>query len=102
MAEITLDASTKAPASVPPAPQPATEVNVRLWQIRFTLAELVYALAWSTLAIGLERSAGQGAEIFVLFILLIGIAVPTMLGSSLPPAVRAGTLPVALMVVGLY
>ncbi|MPZ54941.1 MAG: sensor histidine kinase [Rhizobiales bacterium] len=71
---------------------PAT-ANLRAWRTRFIILDLFYGLGWMfNLAhpIGIDDGSGT----FMLFVMLIVVAVSSMLASSLPTAVFAATLPV--------
>lgn len=72
---------------------PATEVSYRTWRMRFILLDLFYGLAWMFILIhpiGFDESSNT----FMLFVMLLVVAVSSMLASSLPIAVFAATFPV--------
>jgi two-component system cell cycle sensor histidine kinase PleC len=81
---------------------PDAELHIRRWRRRLTIAEFTYAAAFATIITHLEPSSTQSGELFAIFVFLIAVAIPTVLSSSLPPVVWAGTLPVVLVVVALY
>src|SRR6185312_9063438 len=54
------------------------DVSTRAWRVRFIMLDLFYGVAW----------------MFILFVMLLVVAVSSMLASSLPMAVFAATFPV--------
>ncbi len=72
---------------------PMAEVRARTWRLRFIILDLFYGLAWMFILInpiGVDASAGT----FMLFVMLLVVAVSSMLASSLPIAAFAATFPV--------
>ena len=72
---------------------PITEISARNWRLRFILLDLFYGLAWMFILIhpvGADESSGT----FMLFVMLLVVAVSSMLASSLPMAAFAATFPV--------
>ncbi|HVZ54062.1 MAG TPA: ATP-binding protein [Pseudolabrys sp.] len=72
---------------------PMSEVSARAWRQRFILLDLFYGLAWMFILI---RPVGtdENASTFMLFVMLLVVAIFSMLASSLPMAAFAATLPV--------
>ena len=69
------------------------EIAVRSWRLRFITLDLFYGLGWMFVVIhpiGVDESAST----FMLFVMLLVVAVSSMLASSLPTAVFAATFPV--------
>jgi two-component system cell cycle sensor histidine kinase PleC len=69
------------------------EVSARKWRLRFIMLDLFYGLAWMFILInpvGVDESSGT----FMLFVMLLVVAVSSMLASSLPMAAFAATFPV--------
>jgi two-component system cell cycle sensor histidine kinase PleC len=69
------------------------EAGARRWRLRFIILDLFYGLAWMFILIhpvGVDESSST----FMLFIMLLVVAVSSMLASSLPMAVYAATIPV--------
>ncbi len=68
-------------------------VAIRAWRFRFILLDLFYGLAWMFI---LVRPVGvdESSNTFMLFVMLLVVAVSSMLASSLPIAVFAATIPV--------
>jgi two-component system cell cycle sensor histidine kinase PleC len=69
------------------------EINARKWRLRFIILDLFYGLAWMFILIhpvGVDESSST----FMLFVMLLVVAVSSMLASSLPMAVFAATVPV--------
>src|SRR5579871_2140164 len=74
-----------------------TTANLRTWRMRFILADLFFGMAWTFILInpvGLDEQAST----FMLFVMLLVVAISSMLASSLPIAVFALTLPVTVAI----
>ncbi|HWV54020.1 HAMP domain-containing sensor histidine kinase [Pseudorhodoplanes sp.] len=72
---------------------PPAEVNIKAWRIRFILLDLFFGLAWMfnlVHPVGVSDNTGT----FMLFVMLLVVAVSSMLAFSLPIAVFASTVPV--------
>jgi two-component system cell cycle sensor histidine kinase PleC len=72
---------------------PMAEVVARTWRVRFIMLDLFYGLAWTFVLVnpvGVDESSGT----FMLFVMLLVVAVSSMLASSLPMAAFAATFPV--------
>lgn len=72
---------------------PPFEVNVKAWRIRFVTLDLFFGLAWMfnlVQPVGVSENTGT----FMLFVMLLVVAVASMLAFSLPIAVFAATVPV--------
>jgi two-component system cell cycle sensor histidine kinase PleC len=75
---------------------PAT-ANIRSWRLRFIMLDLFFGVAWTFILIhplGVDEQSGT----FMLFVMLLLVAVSSMLASSLPVAVFALTLPVTVAI----
>ncbi len=72
-------------------------MNLRAWQMRFIILDLFYGLAWMYNLIG-PVGADEQSSTFMLFIMLLIVAVSSMLASSLPVAAFAATMPVTFAV----
>ena len=72
-------------------------VTLAAWRLRFILLDLAFGITWmvNVLAIG-KPEVGSGT--FMLFVMLLFVAVASMVGSALPMAVFAATLPVTAAV----
>jgi two-component system cell cycle sensor histidine kinase PleC len=71
--------------------------NLRSWRMRFILLDLFFGMAWTFILInpvGLDEQAST----FMLFVMLLVVAISSMLASSLPVAVFALTLPVTFAI----
>ncbi len=69
--------------------EPPANVNIRAWRLRFILLDLFFGLAWMfnlVHPVGVDESTGT----FMLFVMLLVVAVSSMLAFSLPMAVFAG------------
>ena len=75
----------------------ANGMNLRAWRLRFIMLDLFFGLAWMY---NLIHPLGQdeGSSTFMLFVMLLVVAVSSMLASSLPMAVFAATIPVSAAV----
>ena len=77
--------------------QPVSEATAHQWRFRFIMLDLFYGLAWMFILIhpvGVDDSSST----FMLFVMLLVVAVSSMLASSLPMAVFAATFPVTTAV----
>ena len=73
------------------------EGDARKWRTRFVILDLFQGLAWMFVLInpvGLDESS----DTFMLFVMLLVVAVSSMTSSSLPMAVLMATVPVTLAV----
>jgi two-component system, cell cycle sensor histidine kinase PleC len=78
--------------------EPPASINTRAWRIRFLLLDLLFGIGWMfNVAMVVNGRADAGT--FVLFIMLLVVAVSSMLASTLPMAVFATTVPVTAAVV---
>jgi two-component system cell cycle sensor histidine kinase PleC len=77
--------------------EPSTTQDLKRWRLRFIILDLFYGLAWMY---NLIHPVGQdeGSSTFMLFVMLLVVAVLSMLASSLPIAVFAATMPVTFAV----
>src|SRR6478736_1814620 len=77
--------------------RPMHEVSPSAWRVRFVMLDLFYGLAWMFILIRMV-GAEENSSIFMLFVMLMVVAVSSMLASSLPTAVFAATFPVTTAV----
>jgi two-component system, cell cycle sensor histidine kinase PleC len=71
--------------------------NLRSWRMRFIMLDLFFGMAWTFILIhpiGVDEQSGT----FMLFVMLLVVAISSMLASSLPVAVFALTLPVTMAI----
>jgi two-component system, cell cycle sensor histidine kinase PleC len=71
--------------------------NLRAWRLRFVLLDLFFGVAWTFILLrplGVDEETGT----FMLFVMLLVVAISSMLASSLPVAVLALTLPVTIAI----
>ena len=61
--------------------------------MRFVVLDLCFGVAWMSNVIAVVR-VDEGASTFILFVMLLVVAVSSMLASSLPLAMFAATAPV--------
>ncbi len=77
--------------------EPANAVNSRAWRMRFIMLDLFFGLAWMFILIhpvGVEDNTGT----FMLFIMLLVVALSSTLSASVPMAMIAATTPVTAAV----
>jgi two-component system, cell cycle sensor histidine kinase PleC len=77
--------------------EPSTTQDLRRWRLRLIILDLLYGLAWMYNLIHLFGQ-DQGSSTFMLFVMLLVVAVSSMLASSMPIAVFAATMPVTFAV----
>lgn len=77
--------------------RPMQEISPSAWRVRFVTLDLFYGLAWMFILIRIV-GAEESSSIFMLFVMLMVVAVSSMLASSLPTAVFAATFPVTTAV----
>ncbi len=77
--------------------EPQAGVNLRFWRLRFIVLDLFFGLAWMFLLIH-PVGVDEGSNTFMLFVMLLVVAVSSMLASSVPIAVFAATMPVSAAV----
>src|SRR5262249_44103806 len=77
--------------------RPMHESSTRAWRLRFVLLDLFYGLAWTFILID-PFGIDEGGSRFMLFVMLLVVAVSSMLASGLPTAVFAATFPVTIAV----
>ena len=78
--------------------EPQSAANARSWRLRFVVLDLVFGGAWMFSVLNVVSGQAE-AGTFMLFIMLLVIALSSMLASSLPLAVFATTVPVTTAVV---
>src|SRR6202158_72816 len=76
---------------------PMTEISARAWRLRFIMLDLFFGLAWMFILIH-PVGVDNGSNTFMLFVMLLVVAVASMLASSVPIAVFAATMPVSAAV----
>jgi two-component system cell cycle sensor histidine kinase PleC len=77
--------------------EPPATANIRAWRTRFIVLDLFYGLGWMLILVH-PVGADEGSSTFMLFVMLIVVAVSSMLASSLPMAVFAATFPVTIAI----
>jgi len=75
----------------------AGRVDIARWRARFVILDLFFGIAWMSNVVAVVR-ADEGASTFMLFVMLLVVAVSSMLASSLPMAMFAATVPVTVAV----
>jgi two-component system cell cycle sensor histidine kinase PleC len=75
----------------------AGRVDIARWRARFVILDLFFGVAWMSNVVAVVR-ADEGASTFMLFVMLLVVAVSSMLASSLPMAMFAATAPVTVAV----
>jgi two-component system cell cycle sensor histidine kinase PleC len=69
------------------------KADIRSWRLRFIMLDLFFGLAWMFILLH-PVGVDDGSNTFMLFVMLLIVAVSSMLASSLPIAVFAATVPV--------
>src|SRR6478736_4142548 len=77
--------------------RPMSEVSAPAWRLRFVALDLFYGLAWVFILLH-PVGADESSSTFMLFVMLLVVAVSSMLASSLPTAVFTATFPVTTAV----
>jgi two-component system, cell cycle sensor histidine kinase PleC len=77
--------------------EPPNGINIRAWRLRFIMLDLFYGLSWMFILIN-PVGVDEGSSTFMLFVMLLVVAVSSMLASSVPVAVFAATVPVSAAV----
>jgi two-component system cell cycle sensor histidine kinase PleC len=77
---------------------PQNNLNLRAWRIRFVVLDFLFGLAWMLNVVAVVKGTGS-AGTFMLFIMLLVVALSSMLASTLPIAMFAATAPVTTAVV---
>jgi two-component system cell cycle sensor histidine kinase PleC len=77
--------------------EPPASINIRQWRLRFIMLDLFFGLSWMFILIHPVGGDAQ-ASTFMLFVMLLVVAVASMLASSVPIAVFAATMPVSAAV----
>jgi two-component system cell cycle sensor histidine kinase PleC len=77
---------------------PPAKADLPRWRVRFVTLDLFFGLAWMFLLLQYSGN-DESARIFILFVMLLVVAVSSMLASSLPVAVFAATTPVTAAIV---
>ena len=77
--------------------RPMSEISAPAWRLRFVALDLFYGLAWVFILIH-PVGTDESSSTFMLFVMLLVVAVSSMLASSLPTAVFAATFPVTTAV----
>ena len=77
--------------------EPPGTANLRSWRLRFIILDLFFGMAWTFILIHPLGGDDQSGT-FMLFVMLLVVAISSMLASSLPIAVLALTLPVTIAI----
>jgi two-component system cell cycle sensor histidine kinase PleC len=77
--------------------RPMSEISAPAWRLRFVVLDLFYGLVWMFILIH-PVGADESSSTFMLFVMLLVVAVSSMLASSLPTAVFTATFPVTTAV----
>jgi two-component system cell cycle sensor histidine kinase PleC len=77
--------------------QPQNNINARAWRMRFIVLDLLFGLSWMFILIH-PFGVQEGSGTFMLFVMLLVVAVSSMIAPSLPLAVVAATTPVTAAV----
>jgi two-component system, cell cycle sensor histidine kinase PleC len=72
-------------------------VNILGWRLRFILLDLFLGMGWTFNVVYIVRNEAE-PRTFMLFVMLLVVAISSMLAASLPSAMVAATVPVTLAV----
>jgi len=72
--------------------EPASPAATRKWRTRFVLLDLLYGLCWMVILI--HPALDAVSDTFIMFLMLLVIAVSSMLAANLPIAALAATAPI--------
>ena len=80
--------------------QAPEKADIRRWQLRFMLAELIYGICWASLsAISIVSSASNTAPHVVAFVaLVLMLSLRTMMAGAMASIVYMGTIPVTVAI----
>jgi two-component system cell cycle sensor histidine kinase PleC len=76
--------------------EPPSPAATRKWQTRFVLLDLLYGLCWT--AVLIHPALDPASDTFMMFLMLLVIAVSSMLAANLPIAALAATAPVTVAI----
>ena len=76
--------------------EPPSPAATRKWQTRFVLLDLLYGLCWT--AVLVHPAVDPASDTFMMFLMLLVIAVSSMLAANLPIAALAATAPVTVAI----
>jgi two-component system cell cycle sensor histidine kinase PleC len=78
------------------------KTRLKAWMRRFACAEGLHAVAWAAMVplLGLEQI--EAARIFLLVVMILGVAVNTLLCATQPIPMYAGSLPLTFATVGFF
>jgi two-component system cell cycle sensor histidine kinase PleC len=76
--------------------EPPSPAATRKWQTRFVLLDLLYGLCWT--AVLVRPALDPASDTFMMFLMLLVIAVSSMLAANLPIAALAATAPVTVAI----
>lgn len=82
-----------------PTAKPQT---LRAWRQRFALAEFSHATTFAMIVPPLVLVENDSARIFLVFAMLLIVAIRTLLSASLPVVVYAGSLPITVAIAGFF
>jgi two-component system cell cycle sensor histidine kinase PleC len=73
--------------------------EVSTWRKRFALGEAINGASWAMLGLHLVSLDSQASNPFVLFLVMLVVAMATMLSATIPAVMYAGALPITVVVV---
>ena len=77
--------------------EPQGGIDIRAWRLRFVVLDLFFGLSWMFILVH-PVGVQEGSGTFMLFVMLLVVAVSSMLASSVPMAMIAATIPVTAAV----
>src|SRR5215207_3207172 len=79
--------------------RPHSATEVRTWRNRFALGEGINGASWAMLGLHLVSLDSQASNPFVLFLVMLVVAMATILSATIPAVMYAGALPITVVVV---
>jgi two-component system cell cycle sensor histidine kinase PleC len=76
--------------------------SLKAWRQRFATAEFAHAITFAMIVPPVVFVENDSARIFLVFAMLLIVAIRTMLSASLPVIVYAGSLPITLAIAGFF
>jgi two-component system, cell cycle sensor histidine kinase PleC len=73
--------------------------EVRTWRNRFALGEALNGASWAMLGLYFVSLDSQASNPFLLFLVMLVVAMATMLSATIPAVMYAGALPITVVVV---
>ena len=76
------------------------DIVPQVWRKRLALCEATCSLSWAMLALRLTAMHHDATNTFVLFLMMLVVAMSTLLSATIPMVMYIGALPISMVVVG--